>query len=114
MPSWKYSDAMTKTPYPSDTQDRFIVRFPEGMRDQIATIAKANGRSMNAEIVARLEKSLRDEVTDKVMGAVMTPAWLDKFMERVNELAEQHGVEYLFPEEDHQGKKRRIKPKDKK
>ena len=41
--------------YPSETQERFIVRFPDGMRDQIKKSAEANGRSMNAEIVARLQ-----------------------------------------------------------
>lgn len=48
---------MDKKPFPSETQERFIVRFPDGMRDRIADIAKANGRSMNAEIVARLQQS---------------------------------------------------------
>lgn len=38
--------------------DKYIVRFPDGMRDRIAAEAKAANRSMNAEIVARLEKSL--------------------------------------------------------
>ncbi|OUM01781.1 Arc family DNA-binding protein [Variovorax sp. JS1663] len=37
--------------------DKYIVRFPEGMRERIAEVAKANNRSMNAEIVARLESS---------------------------------------------------------
>lgn len=49
---------MKKKPYPSETQERFIVRLPDGMRDRIAAEAKANNRSMNAEIVARLEGSL--------------------------------------------------------
>lgn len=49
--------AMTTKPYPSQTQDRYIVRFPDGMRDRIAEAAKASGRSMNAEIVNRLEAS---------------------------------------------------------
>ncbi|WP_025915785.1 Arc family DNA-binding protein [Herminiimonas sp. CN] len=49
---------MSHKPYPSETQDRFIVRFPDGMRDRIAEEAKANGRSMNAEIVQRLEMTL--------------------------------------------------------
>lgn len=43
---------------PSRDQDKFMVRMPEGMRERIAEEAKANGRSMNAEIVARLEQSL--------------------------------------------------------
>lgn len=40
--------------YPSQQQDRFIVRLPDGMRDQIKAAAENNGRSMNAEIVSRL------------------------------------------------------------
>lgn len=52
---------MEKKPYPSELQDRFIVRFPEGMRDQIAEAAKANSRSMNAEIVIRLHDSFATE-----------------------------------------------------
>lgn len=42
---------------PSRTADQFVVRFPDGMRDRIADQAKLNNRSMNAEIVARLEQS---------------------------------------------------------
>jgi predicted DNA-binding protein len=34
------------------------IRLPDGMRDRISALAKANGRSMNAEIVACLEKCL--------------------------------------------------------
>jgi predicted HicB family RNase H-like nuclease len=37
--------------------DKFIVRLPEGMRNRIEEAAKANKRSMNAEIVARLQFS---------------------------------------------------------
>jgi hypothetical protein len=43
--------------YPSEQQDRFIVRLPNGMRDKIGVAARANKRSMNAEIVNRLEAS---------------------------------------------------------
>lgn len=46
-----------KQQYPSDEADRFLVRMPPGMRDRIAEVAKASGRSMNAEIVLRLEQS---------------------------------------------------------
>lgn len=49
---------MSKDLPPSRTADQFVVRFPEGMRDRIADEAKANGRSMNAEIIARLDRSL--------------------------------------------------------
>ncbi len=35
--------------------DKFIVRLPEGMRDQIKKEAEKNHRTMNAEVVAVLE-----------------------------------------------------------
>lgn len=59
---------MNITPKKSSLQaeDKYIVRFPEGMRSRIAEQAKNNGRSMNAEIVARLEKSFMDEPLDPV------------------------------------------------
>lgn len=41
------------------------MRFPDDMRDRIAEVAKHNHRSMNSEIVARLETSLKqDQVMD--------------------------------------------------
>jgi|SRR5208282_5575356 len=45
--------------YPSEQQDRLIIRFPDGMRDRIAALAKANGRSMNAEVISMIEASFR-------------------------------------------------------
>lgn len=44
--------------YSSRTADKFVVRLPEGMRDRIAEVARTQHRSMNSEIVARLESSL--------------------------------------------------------
>lgn len=41
---------------PSRKMDQFIVRLPDGMRDRIKAAAEANNRSMNAEVVASLEK----------------------------------------------------------
>lgn len=38
--------------------DKFNLRFPDGMRDAIAERAKANGRSMNSEIVQILQEAL--------------------------------------------------------
>lgn len=59
---------MERKPFPSETQERFIVRFPDGMRDRIAVAAKANNRSMNAEIVARLEQSMQiDQATPSLI-----------------------------------------------
>lgn len=41
--------------------DKFMLRLPEGMRDAIAERAKANGRSMNSEIVQILDDALNDK-----------------------------------------------------
>lgn len=63
----------TKPKPPSKLADQFVVRLPAGMRDSIAEAAKANNRSMNAEIVARLERSLypaSDE--ESAMAAIRT------------------------------------------
>ncbi|THD45417.1 Arc family DNA-binding protein [Enterobacteriaceae bacterium ML5] len=38
--------------------ERFTIRMPDGMREAIAERAKANGRSMNAEIIKILEDVL--------------------------------------------------------
>lgn len=45
------------TDAPSQSQDKFIVRLPDGMRDRIKVAAEKNNRSMNAEIVATLEEA---------------------------------------------------------
>lgn len=43
---------------PAKEQDKFVLRLPDGMRDRLKFEAEANNRSMNAEIVRRLERSL--------------------------------------------------------
>lgn len=49
-----------REPYPSETKDRFMVRLPDGMREKIKAAADAANRTMNGEIVARLEASFHD------------------------------------------------------
>lgn len=63
--------------YPSQMQDKFNLRFPEGMRDAIAERAKANGRSMNSEIVKILADALYFES--------QPDAWLEKLMVYIEE-----------------------------
>ncbi len=43
--------------FPSQIADRFQIRMPDGLRDRIRDAAERNGRSMNTEIVSRLEES---------------------------------------------------------
>lgn len=46
---------MARGNYPSSKQDQYVLRLPDGMRDEIKKAAEANGRSMNAEIISRIE-----------------------------------------------------------
>ena len=55
--------SMTESPT-SKTAEKFVVRLPKGMRKRIAEAARCYRRSMNSEIVLRLEKTLADDVTD--------------------------------------------------
>lgn len=61
---------MSKELPPSRTAEQFVVRFPDGMRDRIAEAAKNNKRSMNAEIVARLQQSFDTRDTDLAQDTV--------------------------------------------
>lgn len=66
----------------SRESDRFMLRLPDGMRDRIKAAAEANSRSMNAEIVARLEASfdlMQGEVDD--VGALILRSVLNRMAE---------------------------------
>jgi hypothetical protein len=56
-----YMRPIKQAVYSSRTADKFVVRLPDGMREHIAEVAKNHHRSMNSEIIARLEQSLVQE-----------------------------------------------------
>ena len=47
---------MARCDFPSSKQDQFVVRLPDGMRDEIKAAAREAGRSMNSELVTRLQE----------------------------------------------------------
>lgn len=51
-------DMTKKPPAPSDIADKFMLRMPDGMRERLKDEAAKSGRSMNAEIVSRLQMTL--------------------------------------------------------
>lgn len=51
---------------PGRGAEQFVIRLPDGMRDQIKESAERNNRSMNAEMVARLEQSFVSEMTQSL------------------------------------------------
>lgn len=55
--------------FPSQTADKFMLRMPDGMRNEIRDRAEANRRSMNAEIVHILDRAL---ITEEAKGPAAT------------------------------------------
>lgn len=51
--------------------DKFMLRFPEGMRDRLKEEAARNKRSLNAEIISRLETTF--EMDDYQPDENVTP-----------------------------------------
>ena len=41
--------------------DNFVVRMPEGLRDELKKLAQARHRSMNGQVVAMIESGLAAE-----------------------------------------------------
>lgn len=95
---------MAKEPYPSETADRFIVRFPGGMRDRIREAAEKSGRSMNAEIIHRLGMTFQFDEPDEdarediqnIQQAVEIA--IDKVMGHVQKLIPMDDRPISFPE----------------
>ncbi|WP_310637543.1 Arc family DNA-binding protein [Delftia acidovorans] len=57
---------VTKTSSTGRDSDKFMLRLPDGVRERIAEAAKANNRTMNAELVARILKTLDESPTPSV------------------------------------------------
>lgn len=72
---------VAKKAYPSDKQDQFMLRMPDGMRDRIKRVAEANGRSMNAEIVAALEESFPSPARLEELYAAEIVEWSNRIFE---------------------------------
>lgn len=66
--------------------DKFMLRFPDGMRDAIAERAKANGRSMNSEIIEIISNSIfTTAIGDDAVGYILEMAKNDEISELSDE-----------------------------
>ena len=61
---------------PAKELDKIMVRLPDGMRDRLTALAKENKRSVNAEVVARLEASLDNTARAKAGSTVETTVYV--------------------------------------
>ena len=70
------------------TSDRFQLRLPEGMRDEL--VEAANGRSLNDEIIHRLTQSLEREDMQKLSDRLQAQGdRLAKFEGEIAAMVEQ-------------------------
>lgn len=53
--------------------DRFVLRLPKGLREQIRALSEQNHRSMNAEIIMVLEQHVRQKFLHQMQEAQETP-----------------------------------------
>lgn len=76
---------MARGNFPSAKQDQFVLRLPDGMRDELKTVADQNGRSMNAEIIARIEESFEgsERVWDTLNNMAETLEKVQQTLERI-------------------------------
>lgn len=56
--------------FPSRKLEKIVVRSPSGMRVRFANEAQANNRSVNAEIVARLQQTLLPPLSGRLQGLI--------------------------------------------
>lgn len=57
---------------PSRTADKFVIRFPDGLRGPLEDVAEKKHRSTNSEIVVRLLESLEREILKKSIRSAWT------------------------------------------
>lgn len=48
--------------YSSRTADKFVIRLPDGMRENVAVLAKDRHQSMNSYMVAKLERAVAIDI----------------------------------------------------
>jgi plasmid stability protein len=91
-----------------------MTRLREGLRKRLEVAAKANGRSMNAEIIHRLEKSFDQETAEQLAKRTaeeMFEEMFDKLLGegRLDKLLERYGLVSL-PEPDYDDDDLRDRP----
>ncbi len=74
----------------SREMDKFVLRLPEGLRPEIADVARANQRSMNGEIVIRIQRSL---IQDQLK--IEQDKLIDQLLKRIQAL-EEKGTPHVY------------------
>lgn len=87
--------------YSSRTADKFVVRLPDGMREEIARRARENGRSMNSEMIMMMRAQLAPGAQQPEPLADAARSLIDMVQSALGERTqEQRDQEYKFAVEE--------------
>jgi hypothetical protein len=81
-------DATPPAKPPGRGSPQFVLRYSPEMRDKIARLAKANGRSINAELIALLDRAL--EHGDAVEQLQQSMGEIFDRVEKLERLVQDH------------------------
>jgi hypothetical protein len=73
------------------SSDQFMLRLPDELRSKIKDVADRNGRSMNAEIVLRLERSIIFEDRYGPIEEIIKDIWgeLESVRDSIDEIKDK-------------------------
>lgn len=84
---------MSRAKFPSEEKEKFMLRMPEGLREKLASVAQANGRSMNSELITRIEASFDVRIGLESDIARMLEDFINaKVADRLREIASKIGA----------------------
>lgn len=80
--------------------DKFMLRLPDGMRERIKRAAEHNGRSMNAELVHRIELSFGLGDADRIRAEERALHFLENYTSALQDIEKnlarlQNGVDLI-------------------
>ena len=81
-------DPMPPAKPPGRGSPQFVLRYTPEMRDKVARLAKANGRSINAELIALLDRAL--EHGDAVEQLQQSMGEIFDRVEKLERLVQDH------------------------
>ena len=73
----------------SDEMQQVKLRLPEELKQRIAVSAERNGRSINSEVVKRLQDSLN--TSEKLSTAVTLNMYIEMLDSRIRQILQDHG-----------------------
>lgn len=59
--------------YSSRTADKFVVRLPDGVRDEVTELARTHHQSMNSRIICYIEEGIKRDRADSVRAKDAVP-----------------------------------------